>query len=739
MTILEKIKETISSIHILRSTDSEGVGASSRVSREKFRRLFSSVGKRLSAVWQGICRSLSPVLRRVKRHLGSLPIPAWLFAIFTAVYCELLLHLWISETLIPGRLAAVLAFALGFGGILAQIVSFLGQKRWGKWVSVALVGLVAALYITEYFILDAYMTFMTLGTVFGGAKGVATDFADVAFGLIFRGFWRILVMLLPVFAYALLAKPVATSWRLRWFGLVLALAGYAGGFVIVDAVDLDGDRLDSAYNFDSAIRCFGLNMGVTLDAFRSGGNEEMDFVMVAPTPVPQATQPAQTPEAETPEETQAVSYEPNVMDIDFAALAESESNGRVAKLHSYVNSLTPSMENEYTGLFAGKNLILITAEAFTAEVIDPELTPTLYRLANEGIHFTEYYQPAWGASTTSGEFSNLIGLVPANGGACMKEVNQQNLFLTMGHQLQRLGYSSVAYHNHVGTFYDRHKTHTQLGYDKFIALDFGLEGVSRRFPESDLEMMVSTVPQYIDQQPFSVYYMTVSGHSVYALDVNESAKRNYDKVKDMEGSEPVKVYKAANLELENAMASLVGQLEEAGIADDTVIVISTDHYPYGLEQSQAYNNSKNYLKELYGVDTVTKFVRDHNALIIWSGCLEGMNLEIDTPVYSLDILPTISNLFGVDYDSRLLVGRDVFSDQEPLVLWPDYSWITDKGTFDFATGTFTPREGVEVDESYVQRMKSIVSNKISYSKEAQNQNYFNYLWKDLTERGVYQD
>lgn len=106
-------------------------------------------------------------------------------------------------------------------------------------------------------------------------------------------------------------------------------------------------------------------------------------------------------------------------------------------------------------------------------------------------------------------------------------------------------------------------------------------------------------------------------------------------------------------------------------------------------------------------------------------------------MYSLDILPTLSNLFGVEYDSRLLVGRDVFSDAQPLVLWPDYSWKTEKGTYDASTGKFTPNEGVEVDDSYIQSMKDLVSNKISYSKEVQNTDYFNYLWRDLQSRGLY--
>ena len=94
------------------------------------------------------------------------------------------------------------------------------------------------------------------------------------------------------------------------------------------------------------------------------------------------------------------------------------------------------------------------------------------------------------------------------------------------------------------------------------------------------------MPQYIDQQPFSIYYMTVSGHCGYTLKANAMSRKNYDLV-DYDGSETVKCYLAAQLELEMAMESLIRQLEEAGIADDTVIVISPDHYPYALERSAA--------------------------------------------------------------------------------------------------------------------------------------------------------
>jgi len=225
--------------------------------------------------------------------------------------------------------------------------------------------------------------------------------------------------------------------------------------------------------------------------------------------------------------------------------------------------------------------------------------------------------------------------------------------------------------------------------------------------------------------------MTVSGHCRYNTMGNKMSKKHYDVVKDMDCSETLKAYYACQMELEYALESLVRQLEEAGIADDTVIVLTTDHYPYGLEHSATWGNKEDYIAEMYGYNPQNEVERDHSALIIWSGCIEDMDLVIEEPTYSLDILPTISNLFGVDYDSRLLVGRDVFSDAEPIVLWHGYSWRTDKGTYDSSRSKFYPDEGEQVSQEYVERISNIVRNKIYYSREVQNTDYFDYLVKAM--------
>ena len=660
------------------------------------------------------------------REKNRFSLPGWAVLVFTVIYSEGFLHFWVNDSFQLGRLAVIACFSAGLGCLLGLITSFFGPKA-GKITTVVLSALVSVIVLTEYFLSDAYKNFMDLRTIFTGAGGVAQDYSALVFSMLGRNLWRILLLLAPAMVFGLLGTCKQIRWKGKGILGVACLGLYLLGFGAVHTLTQDASVLGRAYNFDTAVRCMGLNMALTLDTKnllfpRTSEPEFVQLEIPAPAPVEETQPTDKDPEVE---------YGYNVFDLDYLKMAEEAGSANIASLDRYVASLTPSRQNEYTGLFKGKNLILITAEAFSAEVIDPELTPTLYRMANEGIKFHEYYQPAWGASTTTGEFSNLFGIVPTNGGTSMMMTRGQHMLVNMGYRLKDEGYFSAAYHNHVANFYDRYLTHTKMGYDTFAARYYNLDEIKGCWPESDLEMIDVTVPKYIDHQPFNIYYMTVSGHCLYSQTENAMTRKNWDKVQNVNHSDTVKGYLAANLEFEYAMESLLRQLDEAGIADDTVIAIATDHYPYGLERSSTWKNTRDHLAELYGVEDYDKFTRDHNALIIWSGCIEDMDLEVTTPVYSLDLLPTLCNLFGVNYDSRLIVGRDVFSDTEPLVLWPDHSWRTDKGTYDFKTKVFTPREGVTVEDGYIERICALVDNKITYSKSVQDFYYFNHISKYL--------
>ena len=122
--------------------------------------------------------------------------------------------------------------------------------------------------------------------------------------------------------------------------------------------------------------------------------------------------------------------------------------------------------------------------------------------------------------------------------------------------------------------------------------------------------------------------------------------------------------------------------------------------------------------------------RDHNALIIWSPVLEEMDpVVITEPSYSVDILPTLLNLFDLEYDSRLLAGRDVLSETEGLVIWPDYSWRTSKGTYYVLENRFVSADGSVVDPAYIENMKAIVRNKMTFSFNVIELDYYNKLFR----------
>lgn len=406
----------------------------------------------------------------------------------------------------------------------------------------------------------------------------------------------------------------------------------------------------------------------------------------------------------------------NVLDINFGALAEEESDPVLSAAHTYFGSREATAKNQYTGMFEGKNLIFITAESFSPYVIDKELTPTLYKLSNSGFLFQNFYTPLWWVSTSDGEYVNCQSLIPKAGVWSLSLSGSNTLPFTLGNQFRQLGYDTYAYHNHFWDYYDRDVSHPNMGYD-YKGRDHGLE-VSDLFPESDLEMMELSIPEYLDETPFHVYYMTVSGHMNYTFAGNDMAEKHRDAVENLDYSEETRAYLACNIELDLAMEYLLDQLEQAGVLEDTVICLTPDHYPYGL--------SKECIDELAGHVVEDNFELYRSTLILWSGDMEK-NIVVNKPCSSLDILPTLSNLFGLEYDSRLLMGRDILSDSEGLVVFSNRSFITKHGHYNARTDEFIPYDDEAIPESYAQAVMDQVNDMFYYSAVVLENDYYSLL------------
>ena len=642
----------------------------------------------------------------------------------------------------------VAGFSLGAGFLLSGLIGLTSPKT--KRILTMIVMLAAAiLFAVESVVRSVFLTYMSPQGLISGAGGVMTGYTGEVKNSILYGVPKMFLFIGPcILLLVLIFKRKLHGDRGpegKGFCAIFFTVGFALSlFLSVSASEGTARALyTSRISFSGTTESFGLITASRLfmaPSFRSKGTS--GFVTEAQdTPTPVVTEAPELPEElpEIPDPTaiptpaepiREIEYGKNEMDLDFSGVLENEATRGVTE---YILSNEASSKNAYTGLFAGKNLILIAAESYADAFITPELTPTLWRLSRNGFYFSDYYQPEWGGSTTTGEMAYLTGLAPQWGDDSMIKTSGHNMYFTMGNQLKRQGYNSWAFHNGAYDYYSRQTTHQNLGYDEWIANETGMAELCGQEYPTDTKMIENTIDLWIDAQPFSVYYMTLSGHAPYKADL-DVVQRWYPEVSAVYGdtyAEKVIYYICCQMELENMLSILVSRLEEAGIADNTVIGLVGDHYPYGLGAGEAWGNDRSYIPDLLG-PLDHDWQRDKNGLIIWSGCLENensdMQCEISSPVMSLDVLPTLSNLFGVTFDSRLLPGRDVFADTHGLVFWSSLDWVTEQGRFDWGEQQFYPAEGYGEDPEYIASVNRLVENKFAMSREIVETDYYGHLF-----------
>ena len=410
---------------------------------------------------------------------------------------------------------------------------------------------------------------------------------------------------------------------------------------------------------------------------------------------------------EEPKEDQEISdYGENKLNLEF-----DDNISETVKKYIENNQGTP--KNKYTAIFDNKNLIFIVAESFSTIGVNQKLTPTLYSLINSGFVFQNFYVPYY-LSTIGGEFSSLTGIYPDTSTLSIWRRGSNTFPYGLANLFQVKGYNTYAYHNHSGYFQDRYKYLKSLGFDNFKACDMGLDINCDLWPESDLEMIQLTYTDYIDSsKPFLVYYMTVSGHLEYNFSGNSMASKNRKLVDHLPYSNSFKAYLATQIELDKALKLLISKLEESNILKDTIIVLLADHYPYGLSLKE--------MNEISSYERDDLFEINHNSLVIWNPNLK--TIKIDKVGMPIDVLPTIYNLFGIDYDSRLYAGNDLLSPNEGLVILGNRSWITDSGKYSSIDNTYSGND----DISYVKNINNIVANKIAFSKSIITSDGYKYI------------
>ena len=637
----------------------------------------------------------------------------------TGVYVELCLHLCVFGSMDRYAGYPVLFGLLG-GALCTLVVSSLPKvlrQITGVFLVAAQV-LLAEVQLVYHCIFGDFMPVSQIGM---GGNVVVNFNSQLLYG-IRQNLLKILLLLLPLIAVILclaLRRGQALKLRLRWkqtmasFAVLLALLLTVTGLMYVGR-----DNAFSVYrtftnvntSTDSSYKKIGM-LATTAQELRYMLFSGSGSIMITPSSLNIS---------DVPRTYSSNSY--NVIEsIDFTALADSTDSDILKATDEYLANATPTRKNNYTGLLKDYNLITICAESFCPWFISEELTPTLYKLSHTGILFENYYG-TFQSVTTNGEYTMCMGLYPdmsrTKTDSSFNVAGTNYLPFCLGNALKGMGYQAWGYHDYIGDFYNRNITHANMGYT-FKAADSGL-AMKIDWPSSDLEMMEASIDDYINSgEPFHAYYMTFSGHYQYNWDNAMSAK-NRDAVKDLPYSEPVKAYIACNLELEYALEYLMQRLEEAGVADKTCIVLTNDHYPYGLTEDE-YN-------ELAGQTLDTTFEKYRNSFICYVPGLSE-NIVVDEYCSTADILPTLLNLFGVDYDSRLLAGTDVLSSGLHAAVLSDKSFLTKTFRYDAGTETVIPAdENTTVSDKLAEAYRLYVDSRFQLSGNILNSDYYAHVF-----------
>ena len=625
-----------------------------------------------------------------------------LFYYLSLIFLEVIFRIVCIKSITLAFINSLL-YLIPISFLLAFLSTLFKNKKVNFSISLVLMFIITILFGVEIVFKNTFKVFFSVRSL--GLTNQVMAFLSSVFKAIWDNIIYLLILFIPFITLIFVRKKVnfnQSTGRLKIAYLVCLVVGY---LLFLGSLFIGYEEENSLYalyykvdNSTLYKEKMGVLAGLNLDVKRliTGFNSKIEYV------------PPVTHEEPKEEE---IKY--NELDIDFPTLITNETSNTLKSMHEYFASESPTKQNEYTGMFKGKNLILFMAESFNEIGVDKDLTPTLYKLVNSGFTFKNFYSPVI-LSTIGGEFQELTGLYPNIGDLSevwRKGVNKSYSF-GIANVFKGLGYNTYAYHNNQYNFQNRDVYLKTLGFDNYKGCFNGLEINCKLWPESDVEMIEATVNDYLtSENPFMVYYATVSGHMGYDWNNNMSYKHK-DVVNDLPYSTPAKAYLATQIELDKALETLISKLDEQGILDDTVIALVGDHYPYALDIS-AVNELASYTK-----DEVIEINRSN--FILWNNKMD--KVEIEKVGSQIDVLPTIYNVFGVPYDSRLIIGKDILSDTDGLAIFANFSWVSDYGTYEASTGKFTAKK--ETPEGYISTMNNIVQNKVAMSKLLLENNYY---------------
>ena len=340
------------------------------------------------------------------------------------------------------------------------------------------------------------------------------------------------------------------------------------------------------------------------------------------------------------------------------------------QIGSYFDQRGPSGENEMTGIFKGKNVILVLMESMDDWAMG-EHTPTLNRLMTEGINFTNFYTPGYGGVRTfNTEFCINTGSFLSSAGGYAFDYVTNHYQQSLASRLTAQGYSAKVYHYNDPSFYSRGVFSPAMGYEEYVCYaDYVTEENERDLYDDQFLFDNAQVSEsFFREGPRLNFIITRSAHLSYIYNevLSYWGLQKYPEYRGMTGDEEEDcLYLKARL-VDDMFARLLQELEQKGELENTVIVGVTDHYAYGFKDEAL-------MLERSGVDDV--LLLEKTPCFIWSA--DGPAMQVEKTLNTSDLLPTLLNMLGMQQEYPYL-GQDAFDENYiGYALFPNGSWICD--------------------------------------------------------------
>lgn len=422
------------------------------------------------------------------------------------------------------------------------------------------------------------------------------------------------------------------------------------------------------------------------------------------------------------------------------------------------NKYTPS-NNEYTNIFKGKNIIVIHAESMQKFAMDltfnnKEVTPNLNKLANEGIFFSNFYSQVGVGTSSDAEFTFNTSLMPSTKGTVFVNYFDRD-YISIPKLLKEQGYYTYSMHANTGEFWNRNTMHKSLGYDKFYNKDsytidetIGLGLSDKSFFRQSVDIMKQIKEE--ENKPFYSLLIMLSNHTPFSdLALMEDYKTTIDVTidnqtvtRDYLNNTTMGNYLRSVHYADSAIGEFIDNLDKEGLLENTVLVIYGDHdarldfedfnllYNYDpMTDTIKTENDEGYIpytKYNYELDRKVPF-------IIWTKD-QNYNLNVNTPMGMIDVLPTLGNMVGIHSDYQL--GKDVMNikGDDNTVTFIDGSFLTSKVYYNSPKGEIYSINNEPITEEYIKERAKKSSDLIEVSNDIITYDFIKEIKKQKEEK-----